>query len=329
MEPRHWREHLPPDPVFQVEELTARRSLPAAWAEVWGVNPSAPLLYEAGSVDGDRWVTTGEFDDRTRRAAATLRSLGLRPGDRLLWSTGSSVPAVVANVAALRAGLVVVPANAAYTERELAHIVTDVRPAAAVVDHPDRARWVADASTRTSDGDGGRPSCHQRRPPGGNRRRRSAVGRCRARRRRPRPLGPGRSGSDRVHLGDDRRSQGRRPHPREPAGQQRVGQRHLALGPRRPSGPPLPIFHGHGLCVALYTSLLRARRLVLPRFDADAVLDASSDQAATMFFGVPTMYHRLAASPRVGELARLRLAVSGSAPSGRRSPPPDQRRRGS
>ncbi|HEY7947844.1 MAG TPA: AMP-binding protein, partial [Acidimicrobiales bacterium] len=33
-----------------------------------------------------------------------------------------------------------------------------------------------------------------------------------------------------------------------------------------------------------------------------------------MFFGVPTMYHRLAGSPRVGELSRLRLAVSGSAP---------------
>jgi len=33
-----------------------------------------------------------------------------------------------------------------------------------------------------------------------------------------------------------------------------------------------------------------------------------------MFFGVPTMYHRLAASGRVGELSRLRLAVSGSAP---------------
>jgi malonyl-CoA/methylmalonyl-CoA synthetase len=33
-----------------------------------------------------------------------------------------------------------------------------------------------------------------------------------------------------------------------------------------------------------------------------------------MFFGVPTMYHRLASSSRVGELSRLRLAVSGSAP---------------
>jgi malonyl-CoA/methylmalonyl-CoA synthetase len=33
-----------------------------------------------------------------------------------------------------------------------------------------------------------------------------------------------------------------------------------------------------------------------------------------MFFGVPTMYQRLAASPRVRELASLRLCVSGSAP---------------
>ena len=77
----------------------------------------------------------------------------------------------------------------------------------------------------------------------------------------------------------------------------------------------LPIFHGHGLCVALYTSLLTGSSVVLlPRFDVDAVLDACVAHRATMFFGVPTMYHRLAGSSRVGELARLRLAVSGSAP---------------
>ena len=40
---------------------------------------------------------------------------------------------------------------------------------------------------------------------------------------------------------------------------------------------------------------------------------AASD-GATLFFGVPTMYVRLAASPVVGELGRLRLCVSGSAP---------------
>src|SRR5262249_35362992 len=34
----------------------------------------------------------------------------------------------------------------------------------------------------------------------------------------------------------------------------------------------------------------------------------------TLFFGVPTMYARLAASPRLAELSVLRLCVSGSAP---------------
>ena len=54
--------------------------------------------------------------------------------------------------------------------------------------------------------------------------------------------------------------------------------------------------------------------MLLPRFDVDAVLDAAAEQQASLFFGVPTMYHRLARSARVAELARLRLCVSGSAP---------------
>src|SRR6185295_19085955 len=44
--------------------------------------------------------------------------------------------------AALRLGLVVVPANTAYRERELAHLVNDAAPRAAVVDDPDRAGWI-------------------------------------------------------------------------------------------------------------------------------------------------------------------------------------------
>ena len=49
-------------------------------------------------------------------------------------------------------------------------------------------------------------------------------------------------------------------------------------------------------------------------FAADDVLDAVETHDATMFFGVPTMYFRLVAAPKVEALARLRLLVSGSAP---------------
>src|SRR5207237_5374985 len=77
----------------------------------------------------------------------------------------------------------------------------------------------------------------------------------------------------------------------------------------------LPLFHIHGLGVGLHGTLLAgASAVLLPRFDADAVLDAAALHDATLFFGVPTMYARLAASARLGELGRLRLCVSGSAP---------------
>ena len=77
----------------------------------------------------------------------------------------------------------------------------------------------------------------------------------------------------------------------------------------------LPLFHIHGLGVGLHGTLLAgASAVLLPRFDPDAVLDAVAAHDATLFFGVPTMYARLAGSPRLAELGRLRLCVSGSAP---------------
>src|SRR4030095_1179400 len=77
----------------------------------------------------------------------------------------------------------------------------------------------------------------------------------------------------------------------------------------------LPLFHVHGLCIGLHGTLLAGASAVLvPRFEAGAVLGAAPAHDPTLFFGVPTMYARLAASPRAAELGRLRLCVSGSAP---------------
>ena len=74
--------------------------------------------------------------------AGRFAGAGLVPGDRVLFSTATSTDLVVAHVAAYRAGLVVVPANTAYTEREVAHVVRDAGVAAAVVDDTERGRWV-------------------------------------------------------------------------------------------------------------------------------------------------------------------------------------------
>jgi acyl-CoA synthetase (AMP-forming)/AMP-acid ligase II len=68
----------------------------------------------------------------------------------------------------------------------------------------------------------------------------------------------------------------------------------------------------HGLAAGLFGTLSAgASAVVFDRFDEEAVVSASD---ATMFFGVPTMYHRLATSGRAGRMAGLRLCVCGSAP---------------
>jgi malonyl-CoA/methylmalonyl-CoA synthetase len=62
------------------------------------------------------------------------------------------------------------------------------------------------------------------------------------------------------------------------------------------------------------TLLAGASAVLLPGFDPAAVTDAAAAHRATLFFGVPTMYHRLVGSGRVEGLSGLRLCVSGSAP---------------
>jgi malonyl-CoA/methylmalonyl-CoA synthetase len=77
----------------------------------------------------------------------------------------------------------------------------------------------------------------------------------------------------------------------------------------------LPIFHTHGLFVALNTSLLAGGCVhFMPTFSTDAIIAAIP--GATMLMGVPTFYTRLLADERLtGALtANMRLFVSGSAP---------------
>jgi malonyl-CoA/methylmalonyl-CoA synthetase len=77
----------------------------------------------------------------------------------------------------------------------------------------------------------------------------------------------------------------------------------------------LPMFHVHGLFVALHTALLNASpMLFLPRFDPAAVMRLLP--RATVFMGVPTYYVRLLAERQFGRgtCASMRLFVSGSAP---------------
>jgi malonyl-CoA/methylmalonyl-CoA synthetase len=81
----------------------------------------------------------------------------------------------------------------------------------------------------------------------------------------------------------------------------------------------LPLFHVHGLAIGVLGPLRRGGELRhLGRFEPAAAAAALGD-GATMLFGVPTMYHRIAREAEQDEaivtgLRAARLLVSGSAP---------------
>jgi malonyl-CoA/methylmalonyl-CoA synthetase len=76
----------------------------------------------------------------------------------------------------------------------------------------------------------------------------------------------------------------------------------------------LPLFHVHGLGVGLNGALCAGASVALAAgFDPGEVA-AGCEAGATLFFGVPTMYHRLMQSGAAAPMRSLRLMVSGSAP---------------
>jgi malonyl-CoA/methylmalonyl-CoA synthetase len=82
----------------------------------------------------------------------------------------------------------------------------------------------------------------------------------------------------------------------------------------------LPLFHVHGLCFALHTSLIAGAQVVmLDAFSPETVIPVlldKKDLACTLFMAVPSMYARLLDSlgDRTLEFGHIRLWTSGSAP---------------
>ena len=77
----------------------------------------------------------------------------------------------------------------------------------------------------------------------------------------------------------------------------------------------LPIFHVHGLFVAIHGALLNGSRMLWHgKFDPRKVI--ADLPRATVFMGVPTLYVRMLAEPALtrAQAAHMRLFISGSAP---------------
>ncbi len=284
----HFPRGVDPDDVDLLDEV----SLPAAWSKRWASGASKPTLWDATN----GWITRGDLAQRTKAAAGRLYGAGLRKGDRVILSAAASVDLVVVHVAALRLGLIVVPVNGAYQRAELGHIVGDADPRAAVVDKPEWVGWLAElapemtvVSPRLDLEEATAPSLDQL------------------------------SSGDPALLGYTSGTTGVPKGAVLTHGNLLAGAESVRIAWRWTPDDrlilALPLFHMHGLGVGLHGTLLTgASAVLLDGFSPYAVLDAAQAHDATLFFGVPTMYTRLAQSPRVGELSQLRLCVAGSAP---------------
>jgi long-chain acyl-CoA synthetase len=91
--------------------------------------PDAPAV-----VAGDQRLTWAELDAAVDRAAAGYAAFDLAPGDRVAVQLPNGLVWLRAALGALRAGLVVVPVNTAYTDPELEYVLEDSGAALLVAD---------------------------------------------------------------------------------------------------------------------------------------------------------------------------------------------------
>lgn len=236
-----------------------------------------PVFVESGDVR----LLYSELDAAVGGWAAALVRRGAKPGDRILVQAEKSVDQALLYLAALRAGLVYVPLNTAYTAAEVAWFVADAAPEIVIAEgHLSLADLAAEPAEFATVPRGADDLAAILYTSGTTGRSKGAM------------LSHDNLASNALVLKDYWRW--------------RAGDVLIHA---------LPIYHVHGLFVALHGALLNGSTMLWHSgFDADAVIDDMA--SATILMGVPTFYVRLAAHPRLTReaTAGMRLFVSGSAP---------------
>ncbi len=263
--------------------------------------PDHPIVVWQG-----RPITAGDLLARAGRMAAALIAAGLRPGDRLAVQVEKSHENVALYLGALRAGAIYLPLNTAYTLGELEYFIGDAEPAVVVVDprNADRLRPLVEgrgARLLTLDGAG-----------------HGSMAEAADAARLTTDIamaGPDDIAAILYTSGTTGRSKGAMlSHDNLWSNAQAL----IAAWGFTADDVlihALPLYHTHGLFVALDMALATgARCILLPKFDAGEVLGLMPE--ATVLMGVPTFYTRLLAHPGLTRhaAAHMRLFVSGSAP---------------
>ncbi len=248
-----------------------------------------------------------DLDRASARMANLLVSLALPEGSRVAVQVEKSVEAMILYLATLRAGYVFLPLNTAYQSAEIEYFIGNAEPAV-VVCTPANFGWVSKIAFTAGTqhvftlGEDRNGSLLERAAHQGDEH-----------------VPAARSAGDLAAIlytsGTTGRSKGAMLTHGNLQSNAETLKDYWGWKPGDVLIHALPIFHVHGLFVAIHGALINGSKMVwLAKFDPKAVLAAMP--RATVFMGVPTLYVRLLAEPGLTREAtrNMRLFIAGSAP---------------
>lgn len=268
----------------------------------------ASAAVETTAPDGTELVYSWDDLDRaSARIANLLASLKLPEGSRVAVQVEKSVEAMLLYLATLRAGYVFLPLNTAYQSAEIEYFIGNAEPAV-VVCTPGNFGWVSKIAFTQGTG-------HVFTL--GDDRTGSLLERAAHHSDVHTPVQ--RSADDLAAIlytsGTTGRSKGAMLTHGNLLSNAQVLKDYWGWKSGDVLIHALPIFHVHGLFVAIHGALINGSKMIwFAKFDPKAVLAAMP--RATVFMGVPTLYVRLLAEPGLNKEStrNMRLFVAGSAP---------------
>ncbi|HWP12993.1 MAG TPA: malonyl-CoA synthase [Ramlibacter sp.] len=265
----------------------------------------------AVETDGGLAYSWRDLDRATAMIANLLLALKLPEGSRVAVQVEKSVEAMLLYLATLRAGYVFLPLNTAYRSAEIEYFIGNAQPAVVVCSAANFG-WVSKIAFKAGSrhvftlNDDRTGSLLDRAAHCGDRHAVAAKGE-----------------DDLAAIvytsGTTGRSKGAMLTHGNLLSNAKVLKDYWGWRGPRAGGDvlihALPIFHVHGLFVAIHGALLNGSKMIwLGKFDP--ALAIRKMREATVFMGVPTLYVRMLAEPGLNHEAvrGMRLFISGSAP---------------
>lgn len=250
--------------------------------QTFASRPNTPALEWNGST-----YTFGEIDARSNRMARALAARGLVKGDRVCVYLANCIEFIDLYLACVKTGIICVPVNILYRDREMSHILSDAEPKL-LVTADELPKLLAEAAQQSAavlpeiamEGDDPAALVYT-------------------------------SGTTGVSKGAMLSHTNFAVNATNLISTWKItAEDRLLLAP--------PLFHVHALGNGLHCWLISGCRMrLLERFDHTTALRHFQEFEPTLFFGVPAMYVRLLETPpdtakAVGK--KMRLFVCGSAP---------------